>query len=142
MKKPKKENLSPINENDAYHLGRVTGKNQMCDDWQKYHLWDTKTNYIHKDRLSVERIEKTIEIYAQRMKNLGLKNEGAFLSIHKDNIAIIVSNQLKRWKMKKAKESRKIIFIIIDILISITIFMLCCCFFIGLLRFSQVIFKI
>ena len=96
MKKPKKENLNNI---PTYKCGFknydiATGFNEGLEVSEKYYAWDIKTNYIHKDRLSVERIEKIIR---KCRKNLVYGDLKTSLE-EKDMdyaIATELSNQLK-----------------------------------------------
>ncbi len=49
MEKPEKKFvIYPIDREDL-------GYNHAIDDFEKYHLWDIKTNYIHKDKLPREK---------------------------------------------------------------------------------------
>ncbi len=93
MKKPKKKDdyfLYPDNEypkgyNDALTLS------------EKYHAWDIKKNYIHKDKLSVEKIAEllhTAGLHAYRdYKSMG--KSGEMWRDFRIQLATELSNQLK-----------------------------------------------
>ena len=72
---------------NLYYEGHYQG--QKLDKPISFETVDQVTDAILKvrRRYEVERVEKTIEIYANGIKELGLKRSFAFLSIHKDNLA-------------------------------------------------------
>ena len=65
MKKPRKKKYSSdvINEEDIYSLQDIFNFNYNCgfETANKYHEWDKKQNYVRKDRVGAEKIEKILE---------------------------------------------------------------------------------
>ena len=57
MKKPEKQKIE-----DKGFIGQFGhwSNNKAIDVYETYHLWDIKTNYIHKDKLSVDKIKEII----------------------------------------------------------------------------------
>ncbi len=107
MKKPEKRKLwidaprdyQRMNENcdqekeDIY----MAGFNECYDLYEQYHAWDIKTNYIHKDGLSVERIADDLHTAGLNAfvdyKSMG--KSGDMWSDFRREIATELSNQLK-----------------------------------------------
>jgi len=92
MKKPKKENLNNI---PTYKCGFknydiATGFNEGLEVSEKYHLWDIKTNYTHKDRLNKVRIERLLIVNWKTVSLKQLTFEGMIFEL-----ANLLSNQLK-----------------------------------------------
>ena len=83
MKKPEKKNGIRI-----ISIPYDEGFDKAIDLSDKYHEWDKKQNYIHKDRLSV-RIKEMVEVYGVDM--------GGYISItHKrlEELATELSKKL------------------------------------------------
>ena len=50
-KKSWKEQSNCWDKISGIQICQEEGYNEACDDWNKYHEWDKKQNYISKDRL-------------------------------------------------------------------------------------------
>ena len=87
MKKPERERM-------GYEGVEAGHYNRAIDNYERYHDWDIKTNYIHKDRLSVERIKKIILKTCERELNQTI----GFMLTEKEALlfATELLNQLKR----------------------------------------------
>ena len=72
-----------LDKNSPY-LQYDKGYNHAIGEYEGYHVWDIYTNYIHKDRLSVERILRIL------IDNTPLQPELL------EKLATELSNQLKR----------------------------------------------
>lgn len=81
MKKPKKLIFPPDNE-------CVTCYNQAIEDYEAYHNWDIRTNYVRKDKM--RKIIEDIEVVDTT--NSGFYSPNAYI----DKGAYMLKNQILR----------------------------------------------
>ena len=91
MNKPEKQKLE-----DKGLIGQFGhwSYNKACDRWERYHTWDIKTNYIHKDRLHRVEIESEIAIGMNKWSKMSDKEQHENSSLI-EYLATELSKELK-----------------------------------------------